>query len=157
MSMEEVENYVEMLRVLRGEAVKLGEGLDMEALNWRPTAAETNSIYQLLTHMTGSEAWWLHEIVGGADVKRDRPAEFAAKGDDLAALKAKSDTVARRSEAVLHGLSDADLAAMRDTTQGGRSVPCSVRWCILHVVEHTARHVGHIELTRQLWHARKGV
>jgi hypothetical protein len=31
----------------------------------------------------------------------------------------------------------------------GREVP--VRWCILHVVDHTALHLGHMQLTYQLW------
>jgi hypothetical protein len=30
----------------------------------------------------------------------------------------------------------------------------TVRWSILHVIEHTAQHVGHMQLTRQLWLAK---
>jgi len=30
----------------------------------------------------------------------------------------------------------------------------SVRWCILHVLEHYAQHLGHMQLTRQLWLAK---
>jgi hypothetical protein len=26
-----------------------------------------------------------------------------------------------------------------------------VRWCILHVIDHTALHLGHMQLTYQLW------
>jgi hypothetical protein len=29
-----------------------------------------------------------------------------------------------------------------------------VRWCILHVIEHIAQHLGHMQLTRQLWLAK---
>jgi hypothetical protein len=29
-----------------------------------------------------------------------------------------------------------------------------VRWCILHVIEHYAQHLGHMQLTRQLWLAK---
>jgi uncharacterized damage-inducible protein DinB len=151
MNMEEIENYIDMLRALRAEAVPLGEGLDAGALNWRPTATDTNSIFQLLTHIIGSEAWWLHQIVGGVDIHRDRPAEFAVGGTDIASLKVRYEAVARHSEEVLRGLSPADLSVARDTTMG----PHTVRWCIAHVIDHTARHIGHIELTCQLWHARK--
>jgi hypothetical protein len=27
----------------------------------------------------------------------------------------------------------------------------SVAWALLHALEHTALHVGHIQITRQLW------
>lgn len=27
----------------------------------------------------------------------------------------------------------------------------SVSWSLLHVLDHTAIHLGHIQLTRQLW------
>ncbi|MGD2049341.1 MAG: DUF664 domain-containing protein, partial [Chloroflexota bacterium] len=32
----------------------------------------------------------------------------------------------------------------------GRQV--SVRWAILHVIDHTALHLGQMQLTYQLWH-----
>ena len=31
----------------------------------------------------------------------------------------------------------------------GRIVP--VRWAILHVIDHTALHLGHMQITYQLW------
>ncbi len=154
MSMEELEGYIESLRALRAEAVQFVDVNDAVALNWTPPAAETNTLYQLLTHMTGSEAWWIQEIIGGANVHRDREAEFAVTGDDIAALKARYEAVAHRSEEVLRGLAGADLNAMRDATSGRRSDPRTVRWCIVHVIEHTARHVGHLELTSQLYQAQ---
>ena len=100
--------------------------------------------------MTGSEAWWIQEIIGGADVHRDRPAEFAVTGDDIAALKARYGAAAHGSEEVLRGLAGTDLSAMREAN----SEHHSVRWCIVHVIEHTARHAGHIELTSQMYQAQ---
>ena len=150
MSMEEIETYIEALRSLRAEALQFVDVNDAAALNWTPPAPETNTTYQLLTHMTGSEAWWIQEIIGGADVHRDREAEFAVTGDDIAALKARYEAVAVRSEEVLRGLTGTDLSAMREALSGRHSV----RWCLVHVIEHTARHVGHIELTSQMYQAQ---
>ena len=147
MNMEEIENYIEELRALRAEALQSGEVNDAIVLNWTPPAADTNTIYQLLTHLTGSEAWWIHQVIGGEDVHRDRPAEFEAAGNNGAALKTRYETVARRSEEVLRGLAGTDLGAMRDTSHGRQPV----RWCIVHVIEHAARHIGHIELTSQMY------
>jgi uncharacterized damage-inducible protein DinB len=149
MSMEEINSYIETLRALRAEALRFVDFNDAVAMNWTPPAAETNTLYQLLTHMAGSEAWWIQQVVGGTDVGRNRPAEFAASGDDMAALKARYEAVARRSEEVLRGLSATDLSAMRGSTSDQHSV----RWCILHVIEHTTRHIGHIELTSQMYQA----
>ena len=150
----EISTYISILRDLRAEVVKWCDGLPAAALNWRPldqTTTDINSLYVMATHLSGSEAWWIHQIIGGADIGRNRDAEFVATGSDFASLKARLAAVAAQSEAVLNTLSDADLNSERDNTLGRRTV----RWCILHVIEHTARHVGHIELTRQLWDKTK--
>jgi hypothetical protein len=34
-----------------------------------------------------------------------------------------------------------------------RTIP--VRWCLLHALDHTALHLGHMQLTYQLW--RRGL
>ena len=52
----------------------------------------------------------------------------------------------------LASLTDADL---RDTRQR-EDEPVTVQWCILHVIDHYSRHLGHLELTRQLWETRSG-
>jgi uncharacterized damage-inducible protein DinB len=143
-----------MLRDLRAELVKWCDGLPADALNWRPlekSITDTNSLYVMATHVIGSEAWWLQQIIGGVDVQRNRDAEFVAAGESFAPLRERMDAVAAQSEAVLNKLSAADLDGERDTTLGRHTV----RWCILHVIEHTSRHIGHIELTRQLWEKEK--
>ncbi len=152
MTLPEVEGYIETLRDLREETLKHVGALEAEALNWKPPVSDTNSIYALATHMAGSERYWIQKNVGGVEVKRDRPAEFAASGADVNALRQQIHEVAQQSEAVLRSLSAADLRSMRKTTLGEHSV----QWCILHVVEHLSRHLGHVELTRQLWEAQAG-
>jgi uncharacterized damage-inducible protein DinB len=147
MSTPEVEAYVQKLRELRAEVLKLCDGLPAEALNWKPPAPDTNSIFAITTHIVGSETAWIHQVVGGIDVKRNRSAEFTASGTDLTALKGRMDAVAQRSEVILYGLPDAEWRRSRDTMYG----PRDARWCVLHSIHHTACHIGHIQLTRQLW------
>ncbi|MCA9947468.1 MAG: DUF664 domain-containing protein [Anaerolineales bacterium] len=36
-----------------------------------------------------------------------------------------------------------------------REVP--VRWGILHVIDHTALHLGHIQITAQLWQGGQAI
>jgi hypothetical protein len=31
----------------------------------------------------------------------------------------------------------------------------TVAWAVLHAVDHTALHLGHIQITRQLWEQRQ--
>lgn len=146
-TLPEVEGYIHMLRDLRADMLKACEGLSAEALNWKPPAPETNSIYVLATHTVGSERYWIQQVIGGIDVHRNRASEFVANGDDLSRWQQSLAEVAQQSEAVLRALSDADLRSTRPDHDETRTV----QWCILHVIEHWSRHIGHVELTRQLW------
>ena len=42
-----------------------------------------------------------------------------------------------------------DLAAEQVSTR--HQQPYSVAWALLHALDHGALHLGHIEITRQLW------
>jgi uncharacterized damage-inducible protein DinB len=147
----EVETYLERLRAARAEIFETLDSLSADALNWHPLSDETNSLYALATHALGAERGWLHELVGQRAIERDRPAEFRARGDDLAALRAAYDTDARASEEILARLVESDMAALRGKKA---STMRTVRWCILHVIEHYNEHVGQMRLTRQLWENR---
>ncbi len=148
----EVEGYIQLLRELRAGFLEAAMSFPPDALNWRPPIPETNSIYVLAVHVLGAEMWWIQEIVGGQSTGRHRPAEFVAQGSDLGWLPERMRDVAERSEAVLAGLTDADLRGVRQRQDG----TVTVQWCILHVIDHYSRHLGHLELTRQLWDARWG-
>lgn len=143
----EVQSYIERLREARAEILKTLDGLNVDALNWHPLPDETNSLYALATHLLGAERRWLHQEIGRQKIERDRDAEFRARGEDGAALRPMYEAVARESEAVLARLVESDMGALREKH--------SVRWCILHVIEHYNEHLGQMRLTRQLWENRQ--
>ncbi|MEW5718014.1 MAG: DUF664 domain-containing protein [Chloroflexota bacterium] len=145
----EIQNYISTLRERRADLLQTLDGLSADALNWRPLPEEANSLYALAFHSLGAERRWIHEVVGQRKIERDRAAEFRARGDDVAALRVLYDGVTRDSEEILARLVAAELDALRDQPQ-----PHSVRWCILHVVEHYNEHLGQMRLTRQLWENR---
>lgn len=147
--LSEISTYISVLRERRAEILQTLEGLSPDALNWRPLPEETNSLYALAFHSLGAERRWLHAVVGQRRIERDREAEFRARGDDVAALCALYDVVAADSEEILAHLVEADLEAVRQEPQAH-----SVRWCILHVIEHYNEHLGQMRLTRQLWENR---
>ena len=56
---------------------------------------------------------------------------------------------------MLEGLALPDLEATRVSPRDGRTF--TVVWCLAHALEHTALHLGHIQVTRQLWDQGKNV
>lgn len=146
----EVQTYSDLLRVSRQEILKTLDGLTADALNWHPLPDETNSLYALAVHLLGAERRWVHQEVGRRKIDRDRDAEFRARGEDLTALCASYSALARESEEILAKLAESDLGALR----GDAAETHSVRWCIVHIVEHYSEHLGQMRLTRQMWENR---
>lgn len=147
----ECASYLEMLDDLRGQIAKLIDGLSAEALNWRPIEGEddhvTNSLAVMVAHVAGAEHFWIHEVAGGQPPTRDRPAEFVTEVDSSEPLLAKLETNAQETRKVLTGLTAADLDSTRQAHE--RRVP--MRWALLHAIDHTALHLGHMQITYQLW------
>jgi len=147
----ELDNYLERIRDLRGQVRSLVVDLPPEALNWRPIPGDddhaTNSLAVLAAHSAGAEHFWIAEVVGGYPVTRDRAAEFAVAAHDAAELTRILDRVGAETQQVFSTPGLVDLDGARQARD--RSVP--VRWCILHVIDHTALHLGHMQLTYQLW------
>jgi uncharacterized damage-inducible protein DinB len=152
----EVEVYWKRIEDLRGQVLALIDGLPAEALNWRPIEGggehATNSMAALATHVAGAEHFWIGEVVGGKPPTRNRDAEFASQADDARALIRILGEVGAETHGVLSRLDENEIEGARQAR--GRTIP--VRWCILHVVDHTALHLGHMQLTYQLWMGGKG-
>jgi hypothetical protein len=53
---------------------------------------------------------------------------------------------------VLGSVPLAELSSERTSPRDGQVV--TVGWILMHILEHTAMHVGHIQLTVQLWKQR---
>jgi uncharacterized damage-inducible protein DinB len=147
----ELESYLERINDLRGQVGALLAGLPAEALNWRPLEGSeehaTNSLAVLATHIAGAEHFWIGKVVGHRPPTRDRDAEFRAGAAEADELIERLETVGAGTHSVLSALPEADLEGTREAR--GRTIP--VRWCILHVIDHTALHLGHMQLTYQLW------
>jgi uncharacterized damage-inducible protein DinB len=147
----ELATYLQMIEDLRGQVRDLISGLPAEALNWRPLEGvdehATNSLAVLVTHVAGAEHFWIGEVVGGYALTRDRNAEFIARASDASELVHRLEQVGAETREVFSALTEADLEGTREAR--GRTIP--VRWGILHVIDHTALHLGHMQLTYQLW------
>ena len=153
----ELDNYLSRLDDLHGQVADLVAGLPAEALNWRPIEGKddhiTNSLAVLTAHIAGAEHFWIAEVIGGRPATRDRDAEFVTVAATPAELLQILQKVSRETREVLSALSESDLSGTRQAKD--RMV--SVRWGILHVIDHTSLHLGHMQMTYQLWTGGKAV
>ncbi len=148
----EVQACLTELGILKAQVREAIKGLDDKAANWQPLAKDTNSIYAMIAHLAGSESFWARQIIQGQTIKRDRQAELTASGE-LAQIVATWDREGPENEKALEKLTLSQLAETRSVASQPR--PVTVRWAILHLISHYAIHLGHIQLTRQLWFARE--
>jgi len=123
------------------------ELLSDEQIWWRANP-QSNSIGNLLLHLSGNVRQWIVCGVGGANDARDRDAEFAQRE-----VIPREELLARLKQT----LSEADSALA--SFQSDRLLePMQIQGCevtaleaILHVVEHFSMHAGQIVLlTKQL-------
>ncbi len=151
---KEIQGYLTTLNELQDQIKILLEGLPQEDLDWRPIQAEgelaTNSLAAMVTHVAGSGTYLIKEVIGRQPIHRDREAEFLTRGMNASTLKARLDAASKVIEEVLSPLTVSQMEEDRKY----RDRTATVRWIILHVIEHTAQHVGHMQLTRQLLMAK---
>lgn len=135
---------------LRNAVVQLVQGMDEEALN-RRLAGLANSPGILVRHLVGSERYWIHQVVGGEDVRRDRDAEFdpsvPVRKDELLE---QVEAVARKSRQILESLPESDLDQPAEARAGGRTVVLQKGDAVLRALAHWAYHHGQLQLLRKL-------
>lgn len=151
----EIEQHLQTLNDLRAQVGGLIKDVPVEGLNWRPPlpagADGTNSLAVLAVHTAGAEHFWIAENIGRHPTTRVRELEFsyiATSADEALERLAREADLTRQ---VLSSLSEADLESsfMKDDHA------ISVRWAIHHVIFHYSLHIGHMQLTYQLWNNGK--
>jgi uncharacterized damage-inducible protein DinB len=117
-----------------------------EQIWWRPNS-ESNSIGNLLLHLSGNARQWIVCGVGGAADARDRDAEFAQREmisrEELRSILKQT---LREVDATLAQFDPSKLLETK-TIQG---LDVSVLEAILHVVEHFSMHAGQVILLTKL-------
>jgi len=144
---------LEFLEFQRSSARSIVEGLNEEAWH-KPVVASGWTVAGMVEHLGNVERHWFLEVVAGAKVDLawdegrppydpkmaftcDRPSR-----DVLAYYREQCD----RSDEILAGVS---LSAVPLGSHGDDKIP-NVRVVILHVIEETAAHTGHLEIAREL-------
>jgi uncharacterized damage-inducible protein DinB len=136
---------------LRESAIFKLEDLDDEQLRWAPTPT-ANSLGVIVVHLGYAERLWLRAIFAGEEMDMawrqrmfDLPDGWSV--DDVVAFY-RAETAA--ADAVL------DSAVSLDLRSRGQLRPTTLRWVMSHLLEETARHVGHMDITRELIDGRTG-
>ncbi|NJD60470.1 MAG: hypothetical protein C3F13_18150 [Anaerolineales bacterium] len=136
---------------LHSEVLRDLEVLPDLALDWKP-GSEMNSIAVIIMHLTGAERFLIGDVIMGEPSNRNRDDEFKAAGLARKQLVDRLNQTEIYLNTAFERLSLDDLQAQRLHPRHGDQV--SVSWALLHALEHAATHVGHIQLTVQLWQQR---
>lgn len=145
------EDIVERLDDLFNEMKKAIKGLPLAALDWVP-GDDMNSLGLLVVHTCGATRYWAIAMSAEQPVERSREAEFQSQGNDEATLVALLDSTLADVRAALETLTlDSLVREVVSEPHRGRSF--RVSWSLMHTLEHAAQHVGHAQITRQMWDA----
>ncbi|MGH9099193.1 MAG: DinB family protein [Acidimicrobiales bacterium] len=144
------------LRAQRESVLAIVEGLSEEA--WHRSVVPTGwTPAGMLEHLGGAEWHWFQGVVAGkqpelaGDVNEDQTpydpmsVVFTTDAPSAEVVAFYRDQCAE-SESVLAPIT---LSALPRGTHG-RNEPPNIRWIVLHMIEETARHAGHLDLAREL-------
>ena len=149
--LSELDNYLQRIEDHHKQIIDLIANMPREGLNFFPITLPdlqvSNSLAVLTTHIAGVEHHWIGEVLGGLPPTRDRASEFAIRVRNSAPLIDMLNNGFAETLRIFSKLSENDLNKNYEVED--KLVPG--RWAILHVVDHTSLHLGHMQLTYQLW------
>lgn len=141
-----------MLRYTQETAVAKVRGLSQELARGKPLATSPlMSLANVLNHLRWVERSWVNSrLLGGEDdgpwSKENPDAEFDEGSTlPLDEVISRYEEEAARTRAVF---AEHDLDALMARATSER--PLTARWILLHLVEETARHNGHLDILREM-------
>ncbi|WP_216822912.1 DinB family protein [Aeromicrobium sp. A1-2] len=143
------------LDVYRVTVVRKATGLT-DADGARRLLPSLTTVSGLLRHLADNERSWFREIMAGEDdvpslwSAEDPDAEFRVTQDDtVATLIADYETACAESRATIEAFNLEDRCV-------GLEQQYTLRWILLHMLEETARHAGHLDILRELLDGKTG-
>jgi uncharacterized damage-inducible protein DinB len=129
---------------LRESAIPKLEGVDDDQVLWK-TAPSANSLGSIVVHLGYAERLWLRVISAGEIMDMSWRGKMFVVPEgwhthDIVTFY-RDETTA--TDVVLDGTNTMDL---RST---GEIRPTTLRRVVTHLLEETARHVGHMDITRE--------
>jgi len=143
----------DFLQIQRTSVRSIVEGLSEEG--WHTSVVPSGwTPAGFVEHLAGAEYHWFQAVIAGVVYEPQPNEEFvpydpnAAFVSDLPSAEILRNYLeeCERSDAVLATAAISDKPRGR---HGDKEVP-SVRWVVLHMIEETATHSGHLEIAREL-------
>ena len=108
----------------------------------------------LIKHLTWAEAvWFEHYFTGGPRPPQENAESFGVTpSDTLEQVLVDYRDACDRSREIVAGASLDQPAALAHQVWG----TVTLRWILLHMLEETARHAGHLDILRELTDGRTG-
>ena len=142
------EDLLDRFHELHADIGKALDELPQAALDWKP-GEDMNSLCVLVVHATGAERFLIGDVVMGDPSNRNREIEFQATGLDVNTLKSRLIDADAYARTAFETLNLQDLEMLRRSPRDGHKL--TVAWALTHALEHTAIHLGHIQMISQLW------
>jgi len=124
------------------------EGLSDEELR-RPMVVSGTNLLGVVKHLGYVERWWFQEVFAAQDPEflkndEDPDAEFRIEESDstesiIEFYKVECD----KSRAIVAAANPEDIAEHSNSER-------SLRWILLHMIEETCRHNGHMDILREM-------
>lgn len=153
----ELDTIMGFLQYQRTTLLRKVEGLTLDQWRAAPTVSRL-TLAGLVKHLAFVEESWIVEDFlalplsqpwASVDWEADRDWEFhSAVDDDPGWLVRRYQQAWQTVDDAVAEASPDDLSA-RELSMGGVPARVSLRWILLHLVEETARHVGHADLIRE--------
>ena len=130
------------------------QGLSLDDATKQLLPSDT-SLLGIVKHLVGVEFYWYQVVINGQDdpmagAEEDAAAEFRIEdGETINSLIARYDDSCRISR---------DILAERELTEMVqlRGEPTMIRDIVIHMIEETARHAGHMDIIRELVDGQTG-
>jgi hypothetical protein len=150
---DEKSALIDFLERQRASVRSIVEGLSEE--DWHTSVVPSGwTPAGFVEHLAGAEYHWFQAVIEGIEFEPPSDETFVPYDPNAAFVSDLASSEILRNYEEECGRSDAVLArkAMSDRPRGrhgDREVP-SVRWVVLHMIEETATHSGHLEIAREL-------
>lgn len=149
---DERTTLVAFLDFLRETMIWKLEGLSEAQARWTP-ADTANSLIAMVQHLAYVERWWFRQCFAGMDL----PGPPGSDEDPDADLKVADDRTVGdvvafyRDEYAAANVVIRRAPSLDDLSKiPSRKQHRSLRWILVHMIEETARHAGHADITREL-------
>ena len=145
---ETLESFLDWFRAVIERKV---DGLSLGDAK-RVTTPTGMSALGVVKHLGWVERGWFRETFAGEDVEAigsdgDNSAEFAIGTDDtVESVIAFYRAEVEHSRRVCNDAASLDQLSATETNYRGQ---VSLRWIMVHMLEETARHAGHLDLMRE--------